>query len=88
MQKGRRALLIAGRYHLLRGLHAGLNSQKLNAGTQLAQRYPHQLFVVDLLALSSQHPLVGQARLAQWPRRSLTLLAGTWLVDALISLLL
>jgi hypothetical protein len=83
MQKGRRALLIAGRYHLLRGLHAGLESQKLNAGTQLAQRYPHQLFVVDLLALSSQHPLVGQARLAQWPRRSLALLAGTWLGDAL-----
>jgi hypothetical protein len=83
MQKGRRALLIAGRYHLLRGLHAGLDSQELNAGTQLAQRYPHQLFVVDLLALSSQHPLVGQARLDRWPRRSLALLAGTWLGDAL-----
>jgi hypothetical protein len=83
MQKGRRALLIAGRYHLLRGLSTGLNSQKLNAGTQLAQRYPHQLFVVDLLALSSQHPLVGQACLDQWPRRSLALLAGTWLGDAL-----
>jgi hypothetical protein len=88
MQKGRRALLIAGHYHLLRGLYTGLDSPELNAGTQLAQRYPHQLFVVDLLALSSQHPLVGQARLAQWPRRSLALLAGTWLGDALISLLL
>jgi hypothetical protein len=83
MQKGRRALLIAGRYHLLRGLHAGRDSQELNAGTQLAQHYPHKLFVVDLLALSSQHPLVGQARLDQWPRRSLVLLAGTWLGDAL-----
>ncbi|MBV9230349.1 MAG: hypothetical protein JOZ18_13645 [Chloroflexi bacterium] len=83
MQKRRRALLIAGRYHLLRGLHTGLNSQELNAGTQLAQRYPHQLFVVDLLALSSQHPLVGRARLAEWPRRSLALLAGTWLGDVL-----
>jgi hypothetical protein len=83
MQKDRRALLIAGRYHLLRGLHTGQDSWMLNAGTQLAQRYPHQLFVVDLLALSSQHPLVGQARLAEWPRRSLALLAGTWLGDAL-----
>jgi hypothetical protein len=42
MQKGRCALLIAGRYHLLRGLHAGQDSQGLNAGTQLAQRYPHK----------------------------------------------
>lgn len=83
MQKERRALLIAGRYHLLRGLHTGQDSQTLNAGTQLAHRYPHQLFVVDLLALSSQHPLVGQARLDQWPRRSLALLAGTWLGEAL-----
>jgi hypothetical protein len=83
MQKGGCALLIAGRYHLLRGLHAGRDSQELNAGTQLAQRYPHQLFVVDLLVLSSQHPLVGQARLDQWPRRSLALLAGTWLGNAL-----
>jgi hypothetical protein len=80
IQKERRALLIAGRYHLLRGLHTGLD---LNAGTQLTQRYPHQLFVVDLLALSSQHPLVEQACLAEWPRRSLALLAGTWLGDAL-----
>jgi hypothetical protein len=83
MQKGRRALLIAGRYHLLRGLHAGQDSPELSAGTQLAQRYPHQLFVVDLLALSSQHPLVRQACLDQWPRRSLALLAGTWLGGAL-----
>lgn len=83
MQKGRRALLIAGRYHLLRGLHTGWDSQELNAGTQLAQRYPHQLFVVDLLVLSSQHPLVWQAGLAQWPRRSLALLPGTWLGNAL-----
>jgi hypothetical protein len=83
MQKGRRALLIAGRYHLLRGLHTALDSQELNAGTQLAQRYPYQLFVVDLLALSSQHSLVEQAHLDQWPRRSLALLAGTWLGDAL-----
>ncbi len=83
MQKGRRALLIAGRYHLLRGLHTGLDSQELNAGTQLTQRYPHQLFVVDSLVLSSQHPLVGLACLAEWPRRSLALLAGTWLGDAL-----
>jgi hypothetical protein len=77
MQKGRRALLIAGRYHLLRGLHAGLDSQELNAGTQLAQHYPDQLLVFDLLVLSSQHPLVRQAHLDQWPRRSLALLAGT-----------
>lgn len=83
MQKGRHALLIAGRYHLLRGLHTGRDSQELNAGTQLAQRYSHKLFVIDSLVLSSQHPLVGQARLAEWPRRSLALLAGTWLGHAL-----
>jgi hypothetical protein len=35
------------------------------------------------VVLSSQHPLVRQARLDQWPRRSLALLAGTWLGDAL-----
>ncbi len=82
MQKGRRALLIAGRYRLLRGLYTGLDSQTLNAGAQLAQRYPQQLFVVDLLALFSQHPLAKQAGLDQWPRRSLALLAGTWLGKA------
>jgi hypothetical protein len=79
LQKGRRALLIANRQLLLRGQHTAYIPQKLNVSSLLAQSHPGSLFVIDLLALSSQNPLVQRVHLAQWPRRSLAFLAGTWL---------
>jgi hypothetical protein len=84
LQKGRRALLIAGDGHLLRGLYAGHGTHTLNAATVLAQRHPGSLFVIDLLLLPPGAPADAaaqrlQATLAAWPRPALALLAGTWL---------
>ncbi len=84
LSKGRRALLIAGSNHLLRGLHSGDDPGGLNAGTQLAQRHPGSLYVVDLLVLPpglQQDPLLQHTidAVAHWPRPSVATLAGTWL---------
>jgi hypothetical protein len=51
MRKGRRALLIGGAGHMLRGLYAQGDRMHLNAASQVAQRHPGQLFVVDTLVL-------------------------------------
>lgn len=84
LAKGRRALLIAGGGHLLRGLHADQQPHLPNAATQLAEGHPQALFVVDTLALSSapsQENAVQrlQAALTGWPRPAVAPLAGTWL---------
>jgi hypothetical protein len=84
LRKGRRALLIAGSNHLLRGLHSGDNPQGVNAGTLLAQRHPGSLYVFDLLVLPpgpQQDPLLQRtvAAVARWPRPAVATLAGTWL---------
>jgi hypothetical protein len=79
LQKGRRALLIAGRYHLLRGLHTSLDDHAPNAGTLLAQRYPETLFVIDSFVGTLEDPFRWPSAMTQWPRRSLAYLAGTWM---------
>lgn len=84
LAKGRRALLIAGGGHTLRGLRDDNNPRQLNAATRLARRHPGTLFVVDLLILppgQQQDALARrvQAAVARWPRPSLAHLAGTWL---------
>ena len=84
LRKGRRALLIAGSNHLLRGLHGNEGAQGLNAASRLVQRHPGALYVVDLLALPPgvpQDPLLqrAQAAVARWPRPVVAALAGTWL---------
>src|SRR5215471_2842621 len=81
---GHRALLIGGAGHVLRGLYAQGNPAHLNAVSQVAQRHPGQLFVVDTLVLPpgpAHDPRVRrlQGQLAAWPRPALASLAGTWL---------
>jgi len=84
LHKGRRALLIAGSNHLLRGLRGNEGAQGLNVASRLAQGHPGALYVIDLLVLppgASPDPLVqrAQAAVAGWPRPSVAPLAGTWL---------
>jgi hypothetical protein len=79
LQKGRRALLIAGRYHLLRGLHTSLDDHAPNAGTLLAQRHPDALFVIDSFVGVLEDPFRQRSAITQWPCRSLAYLAGTWM---------
>lgn len=77
LQKGRRALLLAGRYHLLRGLHTSLDHHVPNAGTLLAQRHPETLFIIDPFIGSLEDSLRQRSAMTQWPSRSLAFLAGT-----------
>jgi hypothetical protein len=82
--KGRRALLIAGGGHVLRGLQRNDSPRHVNAATLLVRRHPGKLFVVDTIALppGKQKDAAGrrlQATLAGWPRPALASLAGTWL---------
>jgi hypothetical protein len=84
LARGRRALLIAGGGHLLRGLYDEDGAPHLNAAARLVQRHPGSLFVVDLQVLP-QGPQQDEAgerlrtAVAAWPRPSLALLRGTWL---------
>lgn len=84
LRKGRRALLIAGSNHLLRGLRGNEGAQGLNAASRLAQRHPGALYVIDPLILppgTLQDPLLQRARaaVAGWPRPAVATVAGTWL---------
>jgi len=84
LRKGRRALLIAGSNHLLRGLRSGDDPKSANAATLLSQRYPGALYVIDPLILPpgvQQDPLLRQAQtaVAGWPRTAVAPLADTWL---------
>jgi hypothetical protein len=63
--RGRRALLIAGKGHLLRGLHTDGAPQSVNAATQILQRHHAPLFVVDNLLLPPGPPADGLARRVQ-----------------------
>jgi hypothetical protein len=82
MAKGRRALLLAGSGHLLRGVQD--NFKQPNAATLLHKRHAGKLFVVDPLILPPGiHPdgLLHrvQASTTSWLRPSCALLEGTWL---------
>ncbi len=84
LRKGRRALLIAGSDHVLRGLRAHEGAQGMNAATRLVQRHPGALYIIDLLVLPpgpQQDPLLERARaaVAGWPRPAVASLTGTWL---------
>jgi hypothetical protein len=80
--KGRRALLVAGSGHLLRGI--GDNFKEPNVGSRLDKQHPGKLFIVDCLIVPPGSHRDGllhrvQARTTAWPRPSCALLAGTWL---------
>ena len=84
LAKGRRALLLAGANHLLRGVLSGTDLHILDAGGQLAQRHPGELYVADLLVLppgAQAEPLVQRAETmaAGWPYPSIAALGDTWL---------
>jgi hypothetical protein len=84
LKKGRRALLIAGAAHLLRGLHARDHDDRPNAATLLARGSADLLFVIDPLVLPPDPPQAPLARrvqveVANWPRPAIAPLAGTWL---------
>jgi hypothetical protein len=82
LARGRRALLIAGSGHLLRGIQDGFKQS--NAATLLERKHPGKLFVVDPLVLppgTHRDALLHRVQdtTAGWPRPSCALLAGTWL---------
>lgn len=84
LRKGRRALLIAGSDHLLRGVHDQSTPPHPNAASLLARRQSGALYVVDLLVLppgAQQDPLLRRAKaaVAHWPRPAVAALPGTWL---------
>jgi hypothetical protein len=79
LSRGRRALLVAGAGHVLRGQHADGYPHLLNAGSLIEERHPGALYVVDTLTLPiTDDPRVG-ALTARWPRPAIAPLAGTWL---------
>jgi hypothetical protein len=82
LAKDRRALLLAGSGHLLRGIEDNFNQP--NAVTLLEKKHQGKLFVVDPLLLPPGTHRDGllhrvQAVTADWARPSCALLAGTWL---------
>jgi hypothetical protein len=82
LAKGRRALLLAGGGHLLRGVQD--NFKQPNAATLLEKKHPGALFVVDPLLVPPGTHKDGllhrvQAATAGWVRPSCASLAGTWL---------
>jgi hypothetical protein len=82
LAKGRRALLVAGSGHLLRGI--GDSFQQPNAVTRLEKQHPGKLFVIDPLILppaAQGNDLVHrlQASTSGWTPPSCALLADTWL---------
>jgi hypothetical protein len=84
LAKGRRALLLAGANHLKRGLISGTDSHVLDAGGQLAQRHPGELYVADLLVVppgAQAEPLVQQVEtmVGSWRYPSVAPLADSWL---------
>jgi hypothetical protein len=82
LAKGRRALLIAGSGHLLRGIADRF--QQPNAATLLDKQHPGKLFVIDLLVIPPATHRDGllhrvQTSTAGWARPSWALLKDTWL---------
>jgi hypothetical protein len=82
LAKGRRALLLAGSGHLLRGIQD--NFHQPNAATLLERQHPGELFVVDLLLLPPGAHRDGllhrvQVETSDWARPACAMLAGTWL---------
>jgi hypothetical protein len=85
LSKGRRAILIAGGGHLLRGVRNDRTGQP-NAATVLEKDHPGKLFVIDPLMLpprgtGEDKRTPRELAIAGWPRPSLALLAGTWLAE-------
>ncbi|WP_162005651.1 ChaN family lipoprotein [Dictyobacter vulcani] len=85
LQKGRKALLIAGTSHLLRGVRAeGDPSQPpdmapINVTAHLDAAHPGSVFVIDVLMTIPGDQSVQADELRSWPKPGFARLAGTWL---------
>jgi hypothetical protein len=84
LTKRRRALLVAGSAHLLRGLKVREDVDRPNAVSILTARSGEGLFVIEPLVLPPdppRDPLTKRvaANVTNWPRPGLALLKGTWL---------
>ena len=87
LQKGLRALLIAGNGHFLRGLRTEGDPRQpsstwpFNAGTLLNQKYPGKLFIINILMLApTEQDRVSQL-VAHWDAPDIAHIANTWLGD-------
>jgi hypothetical protein len=83
LSQGRRALLLAGRGHLLHGVRDDKTGQP-NAASLLDKSHPGKLYVIEpLVSVSGPSERDGRApreqAIARWPRPSLASLEGTWL---------
>lgn len=84
LQKGHRALLIAGTGHFLRGEHSDgdpdqpIDKAPLNACTLLEQQHHGALFVIDVLLFPPTDKGPESKLASSWARPSLVQLAGTW----------
>ncbi|HEY4384984.1 MAG TPA: hypothetical protein VGN34_10975 [Ktedonobacteraceae bacterium] len=85
LRKGRRALLIAGTGHFLRGERTDgdpdqpIDKAPLNTCTLLEQRYPRALFAIDVLLFLPTDRGPESKLVSSWARPALAMLAGTWL---------
>jgi hypothetical protein len=85
LQKGRRALLIAGENHLLRGTRSDGDPAKPvdqappNVTEHIEQRHPGILYVIDLLLVKSDDHSSASEQIATFAYPSLIPLRGTWL---------
>jgi hypothetical protein len=84
LARGRRALLVAGKGHLLRGLSTDNNHHEPNAATQIVQRTRATLYVIDNLILPPGKPQDTAAarahtELTRQPPAVVATLSDTWL---------
>jgi hypothetical protein len=83
LARGRRALMIGGDGHMLKGLRAPDDPSHLNVPGALEARHPGSVYSVDLLLVPpapadpALDHLLALAR--DWPTPSLLTLAATWL---------
>jgi hypothetical protein len=83
LARGRRALLIGGSAHMLKGLKAAGDPSRPNAASTLELRHPGSVYSVDILLIPPDTTDKALVRLLatarRWPTPSLVPLKGTWL---------
>jgi hypothetical protein len=81
LARGRRALMIAGDGHMLKGLHAPDDGTRPNVATGLEARHPGSVYSIDLLLIppAPTDPALAEllSTAQSWPVPSLLPLAGT-----------
>ncbi|GCE31831.1 hypothetical protein KDA_73150 [Dictyobacter alpinus] len=85
LQKGHKALLIAGTNHLLRGIRGegdpaqAPDTAPINVTTRLEAAHPGSVFVIDVLIPIPEDQSAQGKALLSWPKPGFVRLAGTWL---------